>query len=47
LYYEFLYKKSLFKEQKNFLKEFDSNLEVISLETSARTAADAASSLKM
>ena len=29
-----------------YLKEFDTNLEVISLETSARTAAEAASSLK-
>jgi len=41
----FLTKEPVQRAEK-FLKEFDTNLEVISLETSARTAAEAASSLK-
>jgi Cys-tRNA(Pro) deacylase len=41
----FLTKESVQRAEK-YLKEFDTNLEVISLETSARTAAEAASSLK-
>ncbi|SMF72732.1 YbaK/EbsC family protein [Candidatus Pelagibacter sp. HIMB1321] len=41
----FLQKESVQRAEK-FLKEFDSNLNVISLATSARTAADAANSLK-
>jgi len=41
----FLTKEPVQRAEK-YLKEFDSNLEVISLETSARTAAEAASSLK-
>jgi prolyl-tRNA editing enzyme YbaK/EbsC (Cys-tRNA(Pro) deacylase) len=41
----FLQKEPVQRAEK-FLKEFDSNLNVISLETSARTAADAANSLK-
>src|SRR6056300_1145386 len=39
-------KKEPVQRAEKFLKEFDSNLNVISLETSARTAADAANSLK-
>ncbi|MDC1170318.1 YbaK/EbsC family protein [Candidatus Pelagibacter sp.] len=41
----FLTKEPVQRAEK-YLKEFDTNLEVISLETSARTAAEAASSLK-
>ena len=41
----FLTKEPVQRVEK-YLKEFDTNLEVISLETSARTAAEAASSLK-
>jgi Cys-tRNA(Pro) deacylase len=41
----FLTKEPVQRAEK-YLKEFDINLEVISLETSARTAAEAASSLK-
>ena len=41
----FLQKEPVQRAEKS-LKEFDSNLNVISLETSARTAADAANSLK-
>ena len=41
----FLTKEPVQRAEK-YLKEFDTNLEVISLKTSARTAAEAASSLK-
>jgi Cys-tRNA(Pro) deacylase len=41
----FLTKEPVQRAEK-YLKEFDTNLEVISLETSARTAVEAASSLK-
>jgi Cys-tRNA(Pro) deacylase len=41
----FLTKEPVQRVEK-YLKEFDTNLKVISLETSARTAAEAASSLK-
>ena len=41
----FLTKEPVQRAEK-YLKEFDTNLEVISLETSARTAAEAASNLK-
>jgi prolyl-tRNA editing enzyme YbaK/EbsC (Cys-tRNA(Pro) deacylase) len=41
----FLTKEAVQRAEK-YLKEFDTNLEVISLETSARTAAEAASSLE-
>jgi Cys-tRNA(Pro) deacylase len=41
----FLTKEPVQRAEK-YLKEFDNNLEVMSLETSARTAAEAASSLK-
>jgi Cys-tRNA(Pro) deacylase len=41
----FLTKEPVQRAEK-YLKEFDTNLEVISLETSARTATEAASSLK-
>ena len=41
----FLYKEPVQRAEK-FLKEFDSNLRVTSLEKSARTATDAANSLK-
>ena len=41
----FLTKEPVQRAEK-YLKEFDTNLEVISLEASARTAAEAASSLK-
>jgi Cys-tRNA(Pro) deacylase len=39
-------KKEPVQRAEKYLKEFDTNLEVISLKTSARTAAEAASSLK-
>jgi Cys-tRNA(Pro) deacylase len=39
-------KKEPVQRAEKYLKEFDTNLEVISLETSARTASEAASSLK-
>jgi Cys-tRNA(Pro) deacylase len=41
----FLTKEPVQRAEK-YLKEFDTNLEVVSLETSARTAAEAASTLK-
>ena len=41
-----LLNKEPVKRVESFLKKFDNNLNIISLETSARTALDAASSLK-
>ena len=42
----FLLEKEPVKRVEKFLKEFDDNLNIISLDTSARTAMEAASSLK-
>ena len=41
-----LLEKEPVKRVEKFLKEFDVNLKIISLDTSARTALEAASSLK-